>query len=132
MSNIRQAKAFDEYLNAIGAFYTDRPVDYPEFTEFTAEETLKIGPMEHERWLREHIAMGWKYGKLKGNEREQMRMHPDMIDESLLIDGELTSDAARLHYRMIGQEEQDKDVEPMNAMVALLALFDGVRFYRFL
>ena len=136
LSNINQAKAFDEYLNEIGAFYTDRPVDYEELIEFTPEECLKIGPMEHERWLREHIDMGWKAWphkegeKLDSAERENRRVHPDMIDDALLVNGELTEDAARLHYKMLDKKEQDKDTEPMNAMIALLGMFDGVRVYR--
>ena len=130
LSNINQAKSFDKYLNAIGAFYTDRPVDFSELKEFTEEECLKIGPMEHERWLQEHLDMGWGYGKLKGIEREQNRLHGDMIQETMLIDGKLTPEAALLHYKMLDKEEQDKDVEPMNAMLALLGMFDGARVYR--
>ncbi len=130
LSNINQAKSFDKYLNAIGAFYTDKPVDFPELKEFTEAECLKIGPMEHERWLQEHLDMGWGYGKLKGIEREQKRLHGDMIQESMLIDGKLTTEAAALHYKMLDKKEQDKDVEPMNAMLALLGMFDGARVYR--
>lgn len=130
LSNINQAKSFDKYLNEIGAFYTDRPVDFPELKEFTEAECLKIGPMEHERWLQEHLDMGWGYGKLKGAEREQKRLHGDMIQESMLIAGKLTSEAAALHYKMLDKKEQDKDVEPMNAMLALLGMFDGARVYR--
>ena len=131
LSNINQAKNFDKYLNAIGAFYTDRPVDFPELKAFTEEECLIIGPMEHERWLQEHLDMGWGYGKLKGAEREQKRLHGDMIDEVMLIDGKLIPEAARLHYIMLDKEEQDKDIAPMNAMLALLGMFDGVRVYRY-
>jgi len=87
--------------------------------------------MEHERWLQEHLEMGWGYGKLKGDEREQKRLHGDMISEALLIDGRLTTEAASLHYIMLDKEEQDKDVAPMNAMLALLGMFDGVRVYRY-
>jgi len=130
LSNINQAKSFDKYLNAIGAFYTDRPVDYPELKAFTEAECLKIGPMEHERWLKEHLEMGWGYGKLKGDEREQKRLHGDMISEDLLVDGEVIPEAAALHYKMLDKKEQDKDVEPMNAMLALMGMFDGVRVYR--
>jgi len=130
LSNINQAKAFDEYLNEIGAFYTDRAVDYEEITEFTVEDCQKIGPMEHERWLREHLEMGWKYGEASGDERELKRIHKDMIAENFLIDGELSSEAAKLHYKMLDKAEQEKDVQPMNAMLALLNIYDGVRIYR--
>ncbi|MCQ2530163.1 MAG: hypothetical protein MJ086_02770 [Lachnospiraceae bacterium] len=130
LSNINQAKTFDEYLNAIGAFYTDKEVDYEELTEFTEAECRKIGPMEHERWLKEHLEMGWKYGDLSGDERERQRRHKDMISEEFLVDGKLLPEAAKLHYIMLDKEEQDKDVQPMNAMLSLLNIYDGVRLYR--
>lgn len=130
LSNINQAKAFDKYLNRIDAFYTDRPVDFPELKEFTEAEALIIGPMEHERWLEEHIDMGWGYAPgLKGDERELKRLHPDMISEKMLGDG-LTPQKALKHYKKLSKAEQDKDIKPMNAMIALLHAFDGVRIYR--
>jgi len=130
LSNINQAKAFDEYLDEIGAFYTDRAVDYDELTAFTEEECRIIGPLEHERWLREHLEMGWKHGNLSGDERERQRRHRDMIDDSFLHNGKLLPEAARLHYKMLDKQEQDKDVQPMNAMLSLLNIYDGVRLYR--
>ncbi len=130
LSNINQAKSFDYYLNEIGAFYTDRPVDFPLMEEFSEKECRLIGPLEHGRWLKEHLEMGWKHGNLSGDERELKRMHRDMIDDSLLVKGELTQEGCSLHYRMLNKEEQDKDVKPMNAMLDLLNIFDGVRVYR--
>jgi len=130
ISNINQAKAFDRYLHEIGAFYSDRPVDFPELESFTLDECLKIGPIEHERWLREHIDMGWGYEKgISGDERELRRLHADMIPDDMLGDG-LTSEKAKAHYDMLSKAEQDKDIEPMNAMLVLLKQFDGVRIYR--
>ncbi len=129
LSNINQAKSFDKYLNCIGAFYTDRDVDFAEFTAFSTEQCLVIGPLEHERWLQEHIDMGWKFGKADSDERELRRIHKDMLDESLLVNGELTQEAASLHYKMLDMAERDKDVEPMNAMLELLKIYDGVRIY---
>lgn len=130
LSNINQAKAFDKYLNVIGGFYTDRPVDFEEITDFDVDDMLKIGPMEHERWLQEHIDMGWGYAPdLTGDERELKRLHMDMISEEELGDG-LTPEKALSHYKKLSKEEQDKDVEPMNTMLTLLKLFDGVRIYR--
>lgn len=130
LSNINQAKNFDYYLNEIGAFYTDRPVDFPLLETFSEKDCKKIGPLEHGRWVEEHMEMGWKYGDYKGDERELRRMHRDMISDELLIHGELTKEACDLHYKMLNKEEQDKDVKPMNAMLDLLNIFDGVRVYR--
>ncbi len=61
LSNINQAKAFAKYLNEIGAFYTNRNVDFPMLESFTVDELKKIGPLEHKRWLEEHYEMGWEY-----------------------------------------------------------------------
>lgn len=129
LSNINQAKSFDKYLNCIGAFYTDREVDFDELTAFSVEQCLVIGPLEHERWLKEHIDMGWKRGNADSGERELKRIHKDMLDDSLLVNGELTPEAASLHYKMLDMTERDKDVEPMNAMLELLKIYDGVRIY---
>lgn len=129
LSNINQAKNFDKYLNCIGAFYTDREVDFDELTAFSEEQCLVFGPLEHERWLKEHIDMGWKFGNAAGDERELKRIHKDMLDDSLLVSGDLTAEAASLHYKMLDMAERDKDIEPMNAMLELLKIYDGVRIY---
>lgn len=131
LSNINQAKGFDEYLHSINCFYTDRAVDFEMLDKFTEEETLIIGPMEHERWLKEHIDMGWKYKEKKDiDNRELERCHPDMIPDEMLQHGILTHEVAEKHYHMLSKEEQDKDVEPMNAMIELMNIFDGIRIYR--
>jgi len=130
LSNINQAKSFDRYLNAIGAFYSDRPVDFPELKAFTEKEALIIGPMEHERWLQEHIDMGWSYSTAYSkDERERKRAHPDMIPGEMIKDG-LTSEKAKEHYNMLSKATQDKDVEPMNVLLIILRILDGVRIYR--
>ena len=131
LSNINQAKGFDEYLHAIDCFYTDRTVDFEMLDAFTEEQTLKIGPLEHERWLNEHIDMGWKHKEKELIEnRELERCHPDMIPDDMLEHGKLTHEAAEKHYHMLSKEEQDKDIEPMNAMIKLMSIFDGIRIYR--
>jgi hypothetical protein len=153
LSNINQAKAFDKYLNVIGAFYTDRSVDFSMLESFKDEELDKIGPLEHGRWLEEHYEMGWEYiseeelknivrdetGITDENsddfnnafkiKREILRKHWDMIPKYEYsgehIDMKLVND----HYSGLG-EEQKKDTEPMNHMIGLLKKFDGLRIYR--
>lgn len=130
LSNINQAKAFAGYLDAIGCFYTDRPVDCDMLDHFKPEDAAKFGPMEHKRWLTEHYEMGWKYGEPSSkDQRENERLHPDMIPGDLLDRGMLTEEAVRANYERLGKEEQDKDTEPMNAMLKILKLFDGLRIY---
>jgi hypothetical protein len=144
LSNINQAKSFGRYLDALGCFYTDRPVDYEMITRFTKEQTAIFAPMEHERWIREHISMGWNCGDLYetaelpeemirqfGDEtksrkalREQLRMH------KLTMDGEPTSEEILAHYEALPPEEKEKDYEPFNSMLKLIKKFDGLRIYK--
>jgi len=143
LSNINQAKSFGKYLDALDCFYTDRPVDYAMITEFTDEQIAVFAPMEHARWIREHISMGWQSGDLYetaelpeemirryGDEktarkalREQLRMH------RLAMDGDPGEEEIRAHYDALPEEEKRKDYEPFNSMLKLVKKFDGLRIY---
>ena len=112
-------------------------------TKFTRKQALTIAPMEHERWVREHIAMGWESGTLYetaelseemisryGSEsaarkalREQLRMH------KLAMDGDPGSREIKAHYEELPEEERTKDYEPFNSMLKLIKKFDGLRIY---
>lgn len=129
LSNINQAKAFAKHMNEIDCFYTDRPVDFEMVESFTEEELKKIGVSEHQRWLQEHYDMGWTYGVPEKNEREFLRQHKDMIPQ---FDGksEVSLELAKTNYERLDKSEQDKDTEPMECMLALLRIFDGLRIYR--
>ncbi len=130
LSNINQAKAFAEYMNEIGCFYTDKDVDYEFLEGFTEEEAIRIGILEHRRWLQEHYDMGWSYGEPDKQERELVRLHKDMIP-GVVAEGAIVSrEDARQNYYRLDKEEQDKDIEPMECMLAMLKVFDGVRIYR--
>jgi hypothetical protein len=132
ISNINQAKAFAQYLDSIGCFFTDRPVEFTPLREFKENELAIIGEKEHSRWWQEKIAMGWTpdewietsndaYGELtrkfdfKNNKwlRECLRIHCDM----------------RL-FDKLSEEDINKDTDPMNDMVKLLEEYDGLRIYR--
>jgi hypothetical protein len=136
LSGINRAKSFSRYLNALGCFYTDRPVDYEMVTSFTADQAESIAPLEHERWVRTHRDMGWRYGTEyetlpldpDGKEdrvtlREQLRIHRSTMD------GDPTSEEIRAHYYTLPEKEQDKDWKPLNSMLELLKKFDGLRIY---
>ena len=140
LSTISRARYFGRYLDAIGCFYTDRPVDYDMVAEITPEQAAVFAPMEHERWIWEHRAMGWRYGddyetlplpentedekKTRGDLREQLRVH------KLMMDGELTDESIRAHWLSLPDEYQDKDWKPFNNLLALLKQRDGLRIYR--
>ncbi|MGN0270789.1 MAG: hypothetical protein ACI4CX_08875 [Candidatus Weimeria sp.] len=59
LSNIKQAKGFARYLDKIGCFYTDSPVDFEILDRFNEQELALIGPMENNRWLKEKAYLGW-------------------------------------------------------------------------
>ena len=148
LSNIHQARGFDGYLNAIGCFYTDQPVDFDMVHFFTREDLDLIAPMEHERWVREHGSMGWRYGDLYENValsqdecaavesglvtekeirkawREQTRQH------KLAMDGVPTEEEIKAHYDGLSEDDQGKDWKPMNSMLRLIKKYDGLRIYR--
>lgn len=132
LSNINQAKAFAAYLEKIGCFYTDQPVDFEMLECFTPRDLEKIGPMEHQRWLQEHYDMGWSYGwPASSKEREQTRTHKDLIPDFNPCLGPVTPEQARVNFlRLESQAERDKDTEPMECMLAMLRMFDGLRIYR--
>ena len=143
LSNLNQAKSFSRYLDALDCFYTDRPVDYRMITAFTDEQAAVIAPMEHERWVLEHIAMGWQRGDLYETAalppeltehfsdekearkalREQLRMH------KLTMDGDPTEGEIFAHYETLPEEEKEKDSAPFNSMLKLVRKYEGLRIY---
>ena len=130
LSNINQAKGFAEYMNEIDCFYTDKAVENELLEGFTEEEAVRIGILEHRRWLQEHYDMGWSYGSPEKQKRELVRLHWDMIPGRDSEDGEVSLEEAKKNYYRLDKEEQDKDIEPMECMLAMLRVFDGVRIYR--
>lgn len=130
LSNINQAKAFARYMNEIGCFYSDKSVDFEMVDRFNQEELIKIGILEHQRWLQEHYDMGWTYGTPDKAERDYKRQHKDMIPEFDALQSEVSLEKAKENYDRLDKGEQDKDTEPMECMLAMLKMFDGLRIYR--
>ena len=140
LSTLNRARNFARYLDAIHCFYTDKPVGYELVTYFGPKDAAIFAPMEHERWVREHQAMGWRYGtvyekwKLKIPKdkqkaeraalREQMRCH------KLMMNGRLTHDEIRAHWQRLSKADQGKDWKPFNKLLVLLKKYDGLRIYR--
>ena len=140
LSTLGRTRHFAAYLNAIGCFYTDKPVDFETVTRFGAKDAAIFAPMEHERWVREHQMMGWRYGKdyetlpvnVSGEDedaaraalREQLRCH------KLCMNGNPTHDEIRAHYQRLPRRYQDKDWKPFNRLLVLLKDMEGSRIYR--
>ncbi len=143
LSNINQAKSFARYLDMIGCFYTDRPVAYRMIPRFSARQIAVFSPLEHGRWIREHISMAWQYGLLYetaeipeemirqyGSEenarkalREQLRTH------KLMMDGNPREKDIHAHYITLTKKDRKKDYEPFNSMLLLIKQYDGLRIY---
>lgn len=128
LSNINQAKAFAKYMNMIGCFYTDKAVDFEQVDKFTDEELIEVGKAEHQRWLQEHYDMGWTYGKPEKAKRDFERKHWDMIPDFSGFD--VSDEAAEQNYERLDKATKDKDTDPMECMLAMLKMFDGLRIYR--
>ena len=140
LSTLSRAGHFAQYLDAIHCFYTDKPVDYEMVKRFGRKDTDVFAPMEHERWLREHRAMGWHHGNeyetipldvpkeqestARASLREQMRRH------KLVIDGQLSKTKVQAHYLSLSKADQGKDWKPFNNLLLRLKKYDGLRIYR--
>ncbi len=134
LSNILQAKAFAGYLDKIGCFYTDRPVEYELLEAFTNKQMDIIGPMEHTRWMDEKKSMGWTYGDAYLDKDRLIRC--GVLEENVKAASKEVRELTRTHCLMIDDydelelAEQNKDTEPMNCMLKLIEEYDGLRIYR--
>jgi len=135
LSNIMQAKAFAGYLDKIGCFYTDKPVAYELLEHFSEANMDVIGPLEHQRWLKEKRSMGWTLDD--SYENRELLLRAGVPDEQLRQASERLRELTRTHklmiedYNELDKEEQDKDTKPMDRMLELISEYDGLRIYRF-
>ena len=135
LSNINQVKSFSKYLNAIGCFYTDRPVDFEMLRAFTPEQTAVFAPMEHARWVRAHRAMGWTAGSLyetvtTDDEPNRYALREQMRQHKLCMNGDFGELEIARHYLNLSEKDQGKDWKPFNTMLKLIRKFDGLRIYK--
>lgn len=133
------AEAAHFFLKYWGMTSLFHDIGYP--FELTFEQILRLAPLEHERWLREHQSMGWKNGDLyehvplpldadeksyRAAQREQTRCH------KLVVDGELTKERIISHYQEhLSEYEKQKNFQLFNNMLKLMRKFDGVRIYQY-
>ena len=121
----------------MGCFFTDRAVAYPMLTQFEDDDMDKIGPLERERWLMTHYIMGWQYGDKyeevgkdaadKSCIRELTRTHKLMLEND-----DYSEESIKRHYDSLEDSEKEKDTEPMNKLITILSMLDGVKFYKYL
>ena len=126
LSVIERTKNYAKYLDAVGMFYTDKPVVYDMVTADDIEDDIEyiMGEMEHLRWNEDKLSLGWTYGTdyvktIDGKEvedkalRERTRTHRDIVD-----------------YDELTEHAKSKDKEPLREMLPLLEQMDGIRVYR--
>lgn len=134
LSNILQAKAFANYLDDIGCFYTDRPVNHEPLTAFSEQHMAIIGPQEHTRWVNEKRSMGWRYDTAYLDPKKVAPgvTDPGRIQTQIKIARERTRTHAMLipNFAELSASERDKDTAPMNLMLRLMEEFGGLRIYR--
>lgn len=127
LSGINRAKAFASFLDAVGCLYSDRLLNWDEVKSFTEDEKLIIAPLEHGRWMREHLKMDWHAAEKKIDDiadRERQRCH------HLLLKGQPTDEAIKEHFsNKLSKAEQKKDIIPFLTLSRILKS-EGVRIYR--
>lgn len=123
LSNIEQAKSYGRKLELINCFYSRKDLDYPIVDDFNDVETGYMNNLgflcreEHVRWVREKLAMGWRYGTdyTTREERNRKKIHKDIVP-----------------YDMLTKDEQSKDELMVKNIFALLKKFDSnIKIYNY-
>jgi len=105
LSNIAQAKSYAEKLNQYGYFYDDRNLHYETVTSFIPKQIDRLAIDEHNRWVKEKLGMGWKYGQPKDRaERDALRIHKDIVPYQKLDDNAKEKDRDAIRH-LIGNLE---------------------------
>ncbi|MBQ8983525.1 MAG: hypothetical protein IJ079_08035 [Lachnospiraceae bacterium] len=57
-------------------------------------------------------------------------MIPDDLRYSAVENGLIREESAKANYDNLQEKDQGKDIEPLECMLDLLRLYDGLRIYR--
>jgi voltage-gated potassium channel Kch len=104
-SNRNQAYLIRKKLNMIGCDIgplTDW--DAPDTFKFTSEEVETLAAVEHERWIQEKLAQGWRYGHVRDDGK---KIHPSIIP-----------------YLQLSESEKEKDRDTVRIIPRILSLID--------
>jgi hypothetical protein len=88
-ANVAQAVGIGAKLAVINAVVAPESTTAPKFS-FAETEVEELAKLEHERWMRERKASGWKYGAKRNNRR---KIHPDLVDWDALPEDEKNKDS---------------------------------------
>jgi hypothetical protein len=108
-SNRQQAEQIPAKLQGLGYSFRSIAGRDPVRHEFTLKEVEKLAIMEHDRWLQEKLAAGWRYGPQRDDAR---KLSPSLVP-----------------YDQLPESEKDKDREPMRRIPQLLAVV-GFEIFR--
>lgn len=100
-SNRRQAEGIRSKLEAIGCDIAITTDWSPQLVEFSPEEVELMAEMEHDRWVRDRLAAGWRYDRIKNLER---KASPYLVP-----------------WAQLSEEIKDRDRNTVRAIPALLA-----------
>ena len=126
VSNIEQAKSYAEKLELINCFYSSKDLDYPVVEDFrrTTFSDFKdnlgfLSREEHVRWVKEKLAMGWKYGTdydpKDVEERNRKKIHSALVP-----------------YEKLSEFDRSKDELMINNIIKLLKKFDSnIKIYNY-
>lgn len=102
ISNIETAKSYSDKLERIDCFYSSKDLDYPVVTDINnliyssyKDNREFLCREEHVRWVKEKLALGWKYGTDYSNieERNRKKIHKCLVPYELLSEEEKSKDA---------------------------------------
>lgn len=124
ISNIEQAKSYAAKLELINCFYSGKDLDYPVVEDFRRDivsgykDNLDfLCREEHVRWVKEKLAMGWKYGTgyRDVKERNEKKIHRCIVP-----------------YELLPEEERSKDALMVNNIIGLLKKFrSNIKIYNY-
>jgi len=122
--NIAAARALPAKLAAVGyAILPAREGLAP--TDFPPEVIQRLGELEHDRWLRNKLNGGWRYGKEKVG--DPIKTHPAMLPWKQLTQEERAAlypeGPERVGLVELPESEKEKDFDQFVGLSAMLARF---------
>ncbi len=123
LSNIETAKSYSDKLEKINCFYSSKDLDYPIVTDINDliyscyKDNLEcLCREEHVRWVKEKLAMGWKYGTDYScvEERNRKKIHKCIVPYELLSDEEKSKDALMINGIFTQLHKLERNVKIYN------------------
>jgi hypothetical protein len=75
-SNLGFVRNIPRILATLGAYILMPKLAWEGVLQFSEEENELLAEMEHQRWLEEKIAFGWRYGELRDDKN---KIHPALL-----------------------------------------------------